>query len=307
MWHQQRRLRVLRPERMTGGPSRSRLGLGVAMLVVAATSCVSANALQPPAGPVRVAIIDTGVDRTASLARVLAPVDRLSAVPGTDVDDADGHGTELAELLHLHAPDAQLVSVRAFAPGPQTSDAWLADAVRLAVENRAGVVLLAVSGAEPLPMTEQAIRDAGQADVLVVVAAGNQGLDLARAPSYPASYDIDTVIAVSAADRSGQALASSNRGGPTFVNAPGLAVETCSRDGAVTTMQGTSPAAAIVAGTAAEMLARRPTRLAQLRGELQVAAYPSLSPDCASPSPRGEPTGADEESGALSGARGSPT
>lgn len=68
-----------------------------------------------------------------------------------------------------------------------------------------------------------AIRAAGNANILFVAAAGNSGLDIDATPSYPASYQLPNVIAVAAIGQNGQRAGFSNYGAKSVhIAAPGV-------------------------------------------------------------------------------------
>lgn len=268
MRYQQRWVRVLQSRRLLTSPRAVRSLWPIALLI--ATIACDASTDTRSSSPVRVAVLDTGVSRTALLAPVLDGRDHLSVLPDQGYDDHDGHGTRIASLIHLQAPRAQLVSVKAIGMGGHVTDDHLAEAIRRAVQRRANIVVLAVSGAAPLPLTRAAIVDAGRADVLVVVAAGNNGLDLDAYPAYPAVYDEENMVVVAATNDEGLLLGTSNRSSSrmTLALASGLRMPTCAQDGTPTTIGGTSAASALIAARAAELLAVRRMSMEKLHREL---------------------------------------
>lgn len=248
------------------------IGTGLARCAVVV---VASLVLGPLAGCAReapavtVAIVDTGIDAGAPLG------DRLDAGASrpTDLVDVDGHGTELAVVVHGAAPDARLVAVKVV--GPQgTTDRQIARGVDRAREAGAAVILLSMAGAEPLPRTRAAIVRAGRDGTIVVAAAGNDGLDLDEHPAYPAAYAEPNLIAVAAVDRDGRLLGTSNRGSTVTAAGQGVAVPTCALDGEPATTGATSAAAALVAASAARQLARRTSADAVRRA---VEAAPALA------------------------------
>jgi hypothetical protein len=234
---------------------RSVAGLTLAVLAVAA---VVVGATTSAAGPrereatVTVAVVDTGIDPDAALDGRLDLDASRSVVPGESSIDVDGHGTSMASVVHANAPDARLVAVKA-SGRDGTSDARLAAAVDHAVAAGAQVVLVSMSGPEALPETTAAIGRAARAGVLVVVAAGNDGVDLDARPRFPASIGDPDVVAVAALGADGRVLASSNQGAQVRSAGLGRGVPACDLDGA-TTVGGTSAAAALVAARAARLM-----------------------------------------------------
>lgn len=240
--------------------SRAGLALAVAASIGAGVACGSSPpgpaASEGPAGAraVVVAIADTGIDPSATLGGMLDVERSTSVVDGEPLDDLDGHGTEMATIVHAHAPAAQLVAIKASGLAG-TSDDQLAEAIDHATDVGADVVLLAFSGAEPLPRTRAAIERAGRHGIVVVAAAGNDGLDLDEHAAYPAAYRAPRLVTVAAVDEDGTLLPSSNRGTSVGATGHGTGIDTCTLDGEATRASGTSPAAALVAAAAARHLA----------------------------------------------------
>lgn len=231
---------VLRPRRIAA----------LLLAPVLLASCATAEAEGSRAArDVRIGVIDTGI-APGALDDVIDRSSSRSFVAGEGLDDRDGHGTEMAWILHAAAPEATLLVAKVVDDDGATTDERVAAAIDHLRRHGATVVLVSLAGAEPLPRIRDAIEAAGRDGVRVVAAAGNDGVDLDRQPSYPGGYDLPNLVTVAAAGRDGHLLGSSNRGGPTSATALG-AVETCSLDGRPVTATGTSAAAALVAGTLA--------------------------------------------------------
>lgn len=108
--------------------------------------------------------------------------------------------------------------------------------------------------------TIQALSDQG---VLVVVASGNESLDLDRYPSYPAIFQSPHQITVAAIRDNGQMESFSNNS-YEYVNiaAPGVDIYSTIANNSLGYMSGTSMAAPFVAGAAAVLWGRRPNATA---------------------------------------------
>ncbi|HEX3565653.1 MAG TPA: S8 family serine peptidase [Acidimicrobiales bacterium] len=223
---------------------------------------------------VTVAVIDSGVSPIPQLGRSTSAQSR-SFVPGESLDRDDVHGTEMAVIVHAAAPTARLLILKALDDQEGGSQQNLATAIDYAVAHGARVINLSAAGAEKSSEVSAAIANASRHDVLVVVAAGNEGLNSDVYPSYPANYRWPTLVAVAAADRQGNLAANSNWGKRTIaLGAAGVAVATFAPTGALVHVSGSSPAAAVVSGTAASVLSQRPNLTApQLRSALIATAY----------------------------------
>lgn len=123
-----------------------------------------------------------------------------------------------------------------------------------------------------------AIAEANQKGILFVAAAGNSRNDNDRAPSYPASYELDNVLAVAATD-SADTLASFSNFGKTSVDlaAPGVDILSTIPGNGYKKFSGTSMATPHVAGAAALLLSAYPSLKAKAIIELLENSVDKLS------------------------------
>ncbi|MDQ3181684.1 MAG: S8 family serine peptidase [Acidobacteriota bacterium] len=111
---------------------------------------------------------------------------------------------------------------------------------------------------------DQATKDAldalGNADVLQVFAAGNNGRNIETTPFYPASYTSPSILAVAASDQNDNRASFSNFGTTSVdVAAPGVGIlSTILSAGNYGTSSGTSMASPHTAGSAALLAAYNP-------------------------------------------------
>jgi subtilisin family serine protease len=150
-------------------------------------------------------------------------------------------------------------------------------AIRYAIQQGASIVNLSLTGYENDPELDQVLLEAEEADVLVVVAAGNDsdeaGRDLAELPVYPAcsTTPSSTLIAVTGTDVLDQRAPYADFGAAcTDIAAPGHELigahpTTNAMDSKATTtpyyidtITGTSAAAPLVSGTAALIRSVKP-------------------------------------------------
>ena len=101
-----------------------------------------------------------------------------------------------------------------------TADA--ANAIDFAVDHGARVINASWGGPAFSQALYSAIRRATEHGVLVVAAAGNDGVNADSSPDYPAAFDLPNVISVAATDRSDRLLDFSNYGAKSVdLAAPG--------------------------------------------------------------------------------------
>jgi subtilisin family serine protease len=109
------------------------------------------------------------------------------------VDEGTGHGTHVAGIVHLVAPDAQIMPVRVL-DSDGLSDAFtVAEGILFAVENGANVINLSIGTSEESELLEDAIEEATESGVVVIAAAGNLGT---TQEVYPAADECTIAVKV---------------------------------------------------------------------------------------------------------------
>ena len=212
---------------------------------------------------IKVAVIDTGVDANhPDLAgRVLPGADLVN--DDNDAGDDHGHGTHVAGSIAAVvnngvdvggvAPHAQIIPIKVLNASGQGYNADIANGVLEAANLGAKVINLSLGGTDNSETLRRAIADVQARGVVVVAAAGNDGVST---PFYPAAND--GVIAVAAIDQSRRKASFSNYGDYIDIAAPGVAIGSTRKGGGVASMSGTSMASPHVAGACALLMAQYP-------------------------------------------------
>ncbi|HMJ35770.1 MAG TPA: S8 family peptidase [Baekduia sp.] len=185
-----------------------------------------------------------------------------------DPQDANGHGTHVAGIAAARGGNgiggsgvawrARLMAVRVLDADASGTTTAVAQGIHYAVDNGARIVNLSLAGPSATTDLEDAIRYAQQRGVLIVVATGNAGADLAGAPTYPAAYPEDNVLGVAATDSAGGLSAVSDYGPGADVAAPGEQILSTALGGEYEWRTGTSMAAPHIAGALVLLAAARP-------------------------------------------------
>lgn len=250
----------------------------------------AAHQLTTGAG-VRVAVLDTGVDRSHPLL-----AERL--MPGFDFVDFDndpsevgsvantgfGHGTHVAGLVALVAPQARIMPLRVL-DSEGVGNAWvLAEALLYAIDpdgnpstdDGAQVINLSlgslartrimgtiaqIASCQPaVPgdaigdrsdpgYNDDTTRCQNSVGAVVVAAAGNDASGGTK--QYPAAESAYGLVSIAASNASGTLASFSNYGNWIDVAAPGEGITSALPGGGYGTWSGTSMAAPLAAGTAA--------------------------------------------------------
>lgn len=215
-----------------------------------------------------VAVLDTGVDATHPFlaGRMLTGYDLVDDDPdptdqgdGVDndgdglVDEAYGHGTFVAGVVLEIAPGATILPIRVLDADGRADVPTVVEGIAMAMERGADVINLSftlLGDTKPETMKD-VLKEAKDAGVVVVGAAGNGSDDTKR---YPASES--SVISVAAIDHeSAEEVAGfSSHGKWVLLAAPGVSIISAVPGGGYATWSGTSMAAPVVAGQAALLI-----------------------------------------------------
>lgn len=233
-----------------------------------------------------VALVDTGIDYTHEdlAGRIWTNTDEI---PGNGIDDdgngyvddvygwnfysgtndvyvgtEDAHGTHGAGTIAANAGNGvgiagivqsdhvKVMAVKALggSDGSGTT-ASIIQAIQYAEANGAQICNLSLGSSQNDPALYRTIASS---KMLFVVAAGNDGTDLETAPSYPASYDLDNLIAVANIRYDGELDPTSSYGAASVdLAAPGSYILSTTPGDTYSYMTGTSMAAPMVSAAAA--------------------------------------------------------
>ncbi len=169
------------------------------------------------------------------------------ADPSEEPGEAFGHGTFVAGLIKLTAPDCKLLPLRAFDSNGVGSSFAIAQGIYYAIDHGADIINMSFGVYDNSSALVKACSTAVAAGVTLVAATGN---DSTLMPIYPAA--LPGVIAVSALDTTNAIANFSNFGYYMDVCSPGVKLySTLAGTYEWGTWSGTSFAAALVSGTCA--------------------------------------------------------
>jgi len=273
-----------------------------------------------------VAVIDTGLDWHHQDIAAENIWRNVGEVPGNNIDDDNngyvddvmgydfmerdnkpwdehGHGTMVSGIIAATRDNeigiaginskAQIMTLRVTNTFGNTNASYIAEAIAYAADNGANVINISMGGAGRSALEQEAIAYAREKGVLVVVAAGNEGIEL---DDYGPSAE-DGVFTVAATDLNDRPADFSNTGAVVDIAAPGIDVLSLRARGTDVNLgaagiaytqgqhyvgadkryiraSGTSFAAPIVTGTASALMAVEPELSAdEVRERLAATAW----------------------------------
>ncbi len=195
---------------------------------------------------------DTSSGQTGEVnQRTVAVLDQrtVAVLDGTQYS-AFGHGTMTAGIVHLVAPQAKIMPLKAFNADGTGYDSDVLRAIYYAVRNGANVMNMSFDYTNYSAELARAINYANGKGVVSVASAGNDGK---RMLVYPAA--LPGVVDVASTSNSDIQSSFTNYGAPpVWLAAPGEGVVTTYPWGTYAAGWGTSFSTPFVAGTAAAML-----------------------------------------------------
>lgn len=160
-----------------------------------------------------------------------------------------GHGTMVAGLIHLVAPTALIMPLKAFKADGSADLSDIIRAIYYAADNGAKVISMSFDTETPSPDLQAAVAYANARGAVCVAASGNEG---EQEVTYPAGFA--DVIGVGSTTATDARSVFSNYDVPSvLMAAPGEALITAYPDNNYAGVWGTSFSTALVSGTVALM------------------------------------------------------
>jgi len=250
------------------------------------------NAGQTGGSGVTVAVLDTGIDFShPALAGHITdngydfvddddtPEDQFNNLDDDGdgfVDEAAGHGTHVAGIIHLIASEAQIMPLRVLDSDGQGNSFVIAEAMLYAMENGADVINLSLGTTRQSQFLLDVVAQVTANNVVVVAAAGNLNEDT---PQYPAAADC--AIAVTAIGPGRVKTDYANYGDWVDLIAPGERIYSSYPGGVYAWWNGTSMATPFVSGQVALIRSLSPS--ISLADTGQIIAGTAVSLDTANP------------------------
>ncbi len=167
---------------------------------------------------------------------------------------AFGHGTMTSGLVHLVAPKAKILPLKAFSANGTGYLANIVAALYYAVQHKANVVNMSFDLSSSSSALSRAVSYANKAGVVLVAAAGNQNTN---ARVYPAALNGYVMGVASTTDWDSRSSFSNYGSADVWIAAPGEYVISTYPGGTYASSSGTSFSSPLVAGAADLLLAAK--------------------------------------------------
>lgn len=207
---------------------------------------------------VTIAVLDGGAAPDPTLGARLRYLDIGLGYAGTG--EAGHHGTAVAALAAGSAPDApgvapaaSVLSIRVIDTEDKSDVFTVSQGIVAAVDAGAQLINLSLGGRVTTELINRAITYATTHGVVIVAAAGNDGIN---SLAWPAADP--RVVSVGATDATGRQAAFSNSGPQLHLTAPGVGILTGGLNPRRTFFSGTSASAPVIAGAIAVILSQTP-------------------------------------------------
>ena len=224
---------------------------------------------------IKVAVLDSGVDDFNDI-QLAGSID---LIPGEEEVlplfwDVTGHGSSVAGIIAAEkndvgitgiAPGTEIYAAKVLDEKNQAPVSRVIDGIYWAIEKDVNIINMSFGLKSDSAALHKAVKDAYNAGILLVAAAGN-----GNAVEYPAAYD--EVIAVGSVDTSGAASDKSASGDELELAAPGEQICSTGAFEGTLVCAGTSMAAPHVTGIAARLWAKDTSVSAEFIRQLMAAS-----------------------------------
>lgn len=215
---------------------------------------------------VRVGVLDTGIDANHP-ELVNSVVANKNAMNPIKKGLPESHGTHVTGIIAAEknngiggygiAPNSEIVSIDVFNRSRYGSDYIIAEGILEAIRQNVDVINMSLGALEPSPIVRDAVKKAIDKGIVIVAAAGNEGMEILQ---YPAAYD--GVISVGATDENNNLTHFSTYSPSVDVTAPGDNIYSSDysleKGSTFVSMSGTSMATPMVTGAVSLLLSKYP-------------------------------------------------
>jgi len=218
---------------------------------------------------IKVAILDTGIDYNhPDLENNIKGGISIINDYSTDFIDENGHGSHCAGIIGAIendigvtgvAPKCDLYGIQILGKNGQGSWDTITKGIYWAIENKMKIISMSLGGPNDYKPLHIAIKKAVENDIIVVVAAGNEGDGNINTNEFSYPGDYNEVITIGAIDPEKHLANFSNTNDEVKITAPGVDIYSTLPKGNYGILSGTSMACPFVSGIIALMLSENPS------------------------------------------------
>lgn len=203
----------------------------------------------PLSEEVVVAVVDTGVDSSHEfLAERVIPVNKNFVDSTPNSNDKHSHGTHVAGIIaDMTLPNVKILPVKVLDNAGRGTALSVYNGIMFAIQQKCSIINMSLGGYGKSELHEEAIKAAVAENIVVVVAAGNDGIDA----SMETPSRVVEAITVGAITSAGNRASYSNYGAIIDIWAPGSNILSSVPGNKYEEKSGTSMAAPHVAAAAA--------------------------------------------------------
>ncbi len=204
--------------------------------------------------PVTIAVVDTGVQNDHEyLAGRVIPTG-FDSVNNESCYDKRGHGTHVAGIIVANTKsNVKIKPYKVIGDDGTGTDTQLYLGIQAAIEDGVDIINLSLTRKGESEVVHEAVKNAYNAGITVVAAAGNDNVNLDETPYIPACFP--EVICVVSIDTNKKRASTSNWRFEDTLSAPGVDILSSYLDNTYKIMSGTSMAAPFISCCAAYLLA----------------------------------------------------
>ena len=184
--------------------------------------------IEPEGDKVKIAILDSGIDFSENI-NVVKRKNFMEDEVSPLYEDNTGHGTAIAGIIASNGandtvkginPNVEIYSARILDSKNQAPISRVVEAIYWAIEEEVKIISISFGTTQYSQILHNAIKEASSKGILIFAASGNQGENENSTVEYPAAFD--EVVAVGAADPSGDIADITSRGDELDILAPGI-------------------------------------------------------------------------------------
>ena len=205
-------------------------------------------------GKVTVAVVDSGVayDHEMLVGRV--DTEGFDSIDNNSCYDTRGHGTHVAGIIVANTKsNVRVRSYRVLNKAGEGTDTQVYLGIQAAIEDGVDIINLSLSKKGDSEILREVIKEAYDAGITVVAAAGNADDDIGKTTYTPSSFP--EVISAVSIDTNKEKATTSNWGSTKDLAAPGVNILSSHLNNTYKVQSGTSMASPFIAAAASYLLA----------------------------------------------------